>query len=69
MLKFSKALSLTVSAVLAASVFAGCSSTSAAKKDGKLSIVCTTFSEYDWTKNIIRHRIYSLSQTVTCSCM
>ncbi|MBQ6034303.1 MAG: zinc ABC transporter substrate-binding protein [Ruminococcus sp.] len=53
MLKFSKALSLTVSAVLAASVFAGCSSTSAAKKDSKLSIVCTTFSEYDWTKNII----------------
>lgn len=53
MLKFSKALSLTVSAVLAASVFAGCSSTSAEKKDGKLSIVCTTFSEYDWTKNII----------------
>ncbi|WP_294411761.1 metal ABC transporter substrate-binding protein [uncultured Ruminococcus sp.] len=53
MLKFSKTLSLTVSAVLAASVFAGCSRTSAAKKDGKLSIVCTTFSEYDWTKNII----------------
>lgn len=53
MFKFSKSLSLTVSAVLAASVFAGCSNTSAAKKDSKLSIVCTTFSEYDWTKNII----------------
>jgi zinc transport system substrate-binding protein len=53
MFKFSKSLSLTVSAVLAASVFAGCSNTSAAKIDSKLSIVCTTFSEYDWTKNII----------------
>ena len=53
MFKFSKSLSLTLSAALAASVFAGCASTNASKKSDKLSIVCTTFSEYDWTRNII----------------
>jgi len=53
MFRTGKVLSLTLSAVLAASIFTGCADTSAAKKDGKLSIVCTTFSEYDWTRNII----------------
>ena len=46
-------MSLTLSAALAASVFTGCASTNASKKSDKLSIVCTTFSEYDWTRNII----------------
>ncbi|WP_024862027.1 metal ABC transporter substrate-binding protein [Ruminococcus flavefaciens] len=45
--------SITITAALAAFIFTGCADSNAARKDGKLSIVCTTFSEYDWTKNII----------------
>lgn len=45
--------SLTISAVLAALISTGCADGSTAKKDGKLSVVCTTFSEYDWTRNIV----------------
>ena len=46
-------LSFTITAALAAFIFTGCAKGSAAKKDGRLSIVCTTFSEYDWTRNIV----------------
>ncbi len=44
---------LSVAAVMFAAMFTGCGSTSAAEKKEKLSIVCTDFSEYDWTRNIV----------------
>lgn len=48
-----KKAAVSVTAVLLTALFTGCGSSEAAKKDGKLNIVCTNFSEYDWTKNII----------------
>ena len=44
---------LSVTAMLFAAVFTGCGSAKTAEKSEKLDIVCTNFSEYDWTKNII----------------
>ncbi len=44
---------LSFTAILFAALFTGCGSTDAESKNGKLNIVCTNFSEYDWTKNII----------------
>jgi zinc transport system substrate-binding protein len=44
---------LSFTAILFAALFTGCGSTDAESQNGKLNIVCTNFSEYDWTKNII----------------
>ncbi len=44
---------LSMSAVLFAALFTGCGSTNNTPKNDKLNVVCTNFSEYDWTKNII----------------
>ena len=49
---FRKALILTAAAMIAAASLSSCAE-SHVNGDGKLSIVCTNFSEYDWTKNII----------------
>ena len=48
-----KFVSFAAAAVLAAASLSGCTNAGASNKNGKLSIVCTTFSEYDWTRNII----------------
>ncbi len=48
----SKTISFAAAAMLAAASLTGCSG--AGKSDGgKLSIVCVSFPEYDWTRNII----------------
>jgi zinc transport system substrate-binding protein len=47
-----KALFISAAAVIAAASLSGCAE-SRKTDDGRLSIVCTNFSEYDWTKNII----------------
>ncbi len=44
-------ISLIMAALTAVAVFAGCSS-APAKDNGKLKIVTTIFSEYDWVRNI-----------------
>lgn len=41
------------SLITAAGVFAGCSAPSVSGNKDKLSIVCTIFPEYDWTKEIL----------------
>ena len=48
---FKKAITIATTLALAASAFAGCSA-APAKDDGKLSVVCTIFPIYDWTRNI-----------------
>ncbi len=48
---FRKALTIATTLALATSAFAGCSA-APAKDDGKLSVVCTIFPIYDWTRNI-----------------
>lgn len=53
MFRIGRFLSLAAAAVLAVSVSTGCANSASSKKNGKISIVCTTFSEYDWTRNII----------------
>jgi len=47
-----KTAAFVLSAMLAVFVLSGCSVT-APKIDGKISVVCTSFSEYDWTRNIV----------------
>lgn len=47
-----KTAAFALSAMLAVFVLSGCSVT-APKLDGKISVVCTSFSEYDWTRNIV----------------
>ena len=49
---FYKTVSLAAAAVIAAASLTGCAG-GAKKPDGRLSIVCTSFSEYDWTRNIV----------------
>ena len=44
-------LALILAVIMAATIFAGCSS-APAKDDGKLNIVTTIFPEYDWVSNI-----------------
>ena len=44
-------LALILAVIMAATIFGGCSS-APAKDDGKLNIVTTIFSEYDWVSNI-----------------
>ena len=39
--------------VLLSAMLIGCAAKKPSDKDGKLSIVCTNFSEYDWTREII----------------
>lgn len=34
--------------------FASCSDTGSSKKEGKVSVVCTIFPEYDWVRNITK---------------
>lgn len=48
----SKAFSFAAAAVIAAASLSGCAE-SRSTDDSRLSIVCTNFAEYDWTKNII----------------
>ena len=48
----SKVFSVAAAAVIAAASLSGCAE-SRSTDDGRLSIVCTNFAEYDWTKNII----------------
>ena len=48
----SKAFSFAAAAVIAAASLSGCAE-SRSTDDGRLSIVCTNFAEYDWTRNII----------------
>lgn len=47
-----KTAAFALSAMLAVFVLSACSVT-APKLDGKISVVCTSFSEYDWTRNIV----------------
>lgn len=49
---FHKAFSFAAAAVIAAASLSGCAE-SRKTDNSKLSIVCTNFAEYDWTKNII----------------
>lgn len=49
---YGKTAAFALSAMLAVFVLSGCSVT-APKLDGKISVVCTSFSEYDWTRNIV----------------
>ena len=44
-------LALILAVIMAATIFAGCSS-APAKDEGKLNIVTTIFPEYDWVSNI-----------------
>lgn len=44
---------LVLSAITAAGSFTGCSSSSVNRNSDKLSIVCTIFPGYDWTKQIL----------------
>lgn len=58
-----KLASIIISVVLAASCFSfvSCKDNS---KDGKISVVCTIFPEYDWVKNIIGEKENEYSLTV-----
>lgn len=49
---FKKIISAVSAVLISTAVFTGCSS-SPVKEDGKISIVCTVFPAYDWTKQII----------------
>ena len=49
---FRKALIISAAAIIAAASLSSCTE-SRNNSNGKLSIVCTDFSEYDWVKNII----------------
>ncbi len=49
-------ISMVAALLLLAGILTGCSNssnTNVMEKDGKLSIVCTIFPEYDWVKNIV----------------
>lgn len=46
-----------LSVIIAAAAFAAlpsCGSNGSSKKEGKISVVCTIFPEYDWVKNITK---------------
>ena len=47
-----KTLSLAAAAVLSMCMLPGCAR-SEQDNSGKISVVCTSFSEYDWTRNIV----------------
>ena len=49
----SRIFSAVTAAVLMCFPLFGCSSGEAADKNGRLSIVCTSFSEYDWTRQLL----------------
>ena len=49
---FGKITAATVSAVTAFSM-TGCTSSGTENKSDKINIICTTFAEYDWTREIV----------------
>ena len=53
-MKSAKVFSIVCAAIFCLFVLAGCAkSTKSAQQTEKISIVCTTFPQYDWVKNII----------------
>lgn len=58
---------ITAGAVVLALIlclFAGCSDTSGKTETGKISVVCTTFPQYDWVKNILGDRAEDFDLTL-----
>lgn len=53
MFSIGRTLSFAAAAVIAAVSLTACTDGKKKSDDGRLSIVCTSFSEYDWTRNII----------------
>ncbi|MBR1739626.1 MAG: zinc ABC transporter substrate-binding protein [Ruminococcus sp.] len=62
-MKLARILKRTAAAVIAGVMIAGMSGCAAGKKknDGKLSIVCTGFSGYDWTREILGDHLDEMS--------
>ena len=53
-MKSAKVFSIICAAIFCLFILAGCAkSTKSAQQTEKISIVCTTFPQYDWVKNII----------------
>ena len=48
-----RSLAFAAAVFIAAASFTGCSAGGSKHNDGSISIVCASFSEYDWTRNII----------------
>ncbi len=59
-----KIISVLLTVIIIAGVFAGCSGGANKADDGKLSIVCTVFPEYDWVMNILGEKAQEADVTL-----
>lgn len=48
-----KTICIIIAVLMIAGLFASCGSTHAHKEEGKLSVVCTVFPQYDWVREIL----------------
>lgn len=59
-----KVIAVILSALMLAALFAGCSSENNDSENAKLSIVVTTFPQYDWVREILGDKINEVDLTL-----